>query len=139
MRPISAGLLLGLVASLVSSPSLAQESETDPIDAALSQCLEAPAASTTAGMVACFDRARDAWEGEVIRAYAGLSATLDPASRGILRGTQKQWEAYMAAERRFQAAPWARDQGTLFAVTTASQNADLFKSRAMTLRNYKAE
>lgn len=138
MRPILAGLLLWAGGAL-SSPALAQDSTVDPIDATLSQCLENPAANSTIGMVACFDAARDAWEKEVVRAYSGLSATLDARSRGILRGTQKQWESYKAAEQRFQQAGWARNRGTMIAVTLASQNADLFKSRALTLRGYKAE
>jgi len=137
MRPILAGLLF--LATALSSPAQAQESGTDPIDVALSQCLEKPEASSTAGMVACFDTARDAWEKAVVSAYSALSTTLDARSRGILRGTQKQWEAYKAAELRFQQAGWARDRGTQIAVTFASQNADLFKARALTLRNYKAE
>lgn len=138
MRPILTGLLL-LAAGALSAPASAQEDKPDPIDAALSGCLDQPDANTTIGMVACFDAARDAWEKEVVRAYAALSATLDARSRGILRGTQKQWEAYAAAERRFQAAGWTRDRGTLMAVTIASQNVDLFKNRALMLRNYQAD
>lgn len=139
MRPILAGLLL-LAASVLSTPAPAQEGEDkpDPIDAALAKCLDQPDSSSTVGMVACFDTARDAWEREVVRAYAALSATLDARSRGILRGTQKQWEAYAAGERRFQTGPWTRDRGTLIAVTIASQNVDLFKNRALTLRHYLA-
>ncbi|MCX5579152.1 lysozyme inhibitor LprI family protein [Kaistia terrae] len=138
MRLILAGLLF-LAGGALFSPALAQDNAVDPIDATLSQCLEKPAADSTTGMVACFNAARDAWEKEVVRAYSNLSATLDARSRGILRGTQKQWEAYKAAEQRFQQARWARDRGTMIAVTLASQNADLFKNRALTLRGYKAE
>jgi hypothetical protein len=138
MRLILAGLLL-LAGGALFSPALAQDNAVDPIDATLSQCLEKPAANSTTGMVACFNAARDAWEKEVVRAYSDLSATLDARSRGILRGTQKQWEAYKAAEQRFQQAGWARDRGTMIAVTLASQNADFFKNRALTLRGYRAE
>lgn len=138
MRPILAGLLF-LASGALSAPALAQESKADPIDAALSECLGKPEANSTAGMVRCYVTTRDAWEAEVVRAYAALSATLDGRSRGILRGAQKQWEAYMSAERRFQAAPWTSDRGSLIAVTIAAQNADLFKARALTLRNYKAD
>ncbi|WEK51868.1 MAG: lysozyme inhibitor LprI family protein [Candidatus Kaistia colombiensis] len=136
MRPSLAGLLL-LAAGILSSPVLAQESAVDPIDATLATCLAEPGASGTADSVACFAAARDAWEKEVTRAYFALSMTLDARSRGILRGAQKQWEAYLAAERRFQAASWTRQHGPDIAVTLASQDAELFKARALTLRNYK--
>lgn len=138
MRPILAGLLF-LAAGILSSPASAEESKADPIDAKLAACLEGTEATSTPGAIACFQAAREAWEQEMVRAYAALSATLDARSRGILRGTQKQWEAYVAAEHRFQAAPWTRDRGTSMTLTAAAQNVDLFKSRAMTLRRYQAE
>jgi hypothetical protein len=138
MRPILAGLLF-LAAGILSSPASAEESKADPIDAKLAACLEGPEATSTPGAIACFQAAREGWEQEMVRAYAALSATLDARSRGILRGTQKQWEAYVAAERRFQAAPWTRDRGTSMTLTAAAQNVDLFKNRAMTLRRYQAE
>ena len=138
MRPILAGLLF-LAAGILSSPASAQESKADPIDAKLAACLKGPEASSTAGAITCFQAAREGWEQEMVRAYAVLSATLDARSRGILRGTQKQWEAYVAAERRFQAAPWIRDRGTAMSLTAAAQNVDLFKNRAITLRRYQAE
>lgn len=138
MRLSLAGLLL-VAASALSSPAAALESGADPIDAALAACLSAPEAGETAGRAACFTAARGAWEREVTSAYFALSATLDARSRGVLRGAQKQWEAYVAAERRFQVASWNRPHGPNLAATLAAQDAELFKARALTLRAYRSD
>lgn len=138
MRPSLAGLLL-MAAGILSSPAMALESAADPIDTALATCLAAPEAGEAADKAACFITARDAWEKEVTSAYFALAATLDARSRGILRGAQKQWEAYVAAERRFQATSWARPHGADLPASLAAQDADLFKARALTLRSYRSD
>ncbi|MCX5571680.1 hypothetical protein [Kaistia nematophila] len=138
MRPSLAGLLL-MAAGILSTPAVALESAADPIDAALASCLATPEAGETVGKAACFTSARGAWEKEMTSAYFALAATLDARSRGILRGAQKQREAYVAAERRFQATSRTRAQGANLAASLAAQDADLFKARALTLRSYRSD
>jgi len=113
----------------------AQEGK-DPIDKSLDACLNRPGAANTAGQRECAAKAYTAWDAELNKAYQQLMKTLDPASRDLLRASQRHWLAFFEAEKKFQAGPWSRQQGTLGAVSTALADADLVKSRALTLRNY---
>jgi len=54
----------------------------------------------------------------------------------LLRTSQRQWLAFLQAEKKFQAGPWSRQQGTLGGVSSSLADVDILKSRTLTLRNY---
>jgi uncharacterized protein YecT (DUF1311 family) len=126
-------LVLGSL-SIVWSAS-AQE-EKDPIDRSLSGCLNSPGGASTAGQIDCATKAATAWDRELNKIYQKLMKTLDPASRELLRSSQRQWLAFRDAEKRFQTGPWTRQQGSLIGVSLNLANVEILRSRVMTFRSY---
>ncbi len=122
----------------VSSPAAAQE-QSDPIDKALSTCLNSPAGNSTVGQIDCATKAAASWETELNKVYGKLMRQLDPASQALLRTSQRQWLAFRAAERKFQSGSWTRDKGTIIGVSIELNNVEIVRSRVVTLRSYLGE
>lgn len=142
-KPIRSIFLAAAIAALAigsanAAPDLSGAEPVDPIDAALSKCLDSDDGQSTAGMVECFDSAYAAWDKELNATYATLSASLDPKSRGLLKRSQRQWIAFRDAERQFWRAPWTTDRGTLIQITLGQTNVDLVKDRVLALRGYSS-
>ncbi len=130
-------LLLAAVLAALAFPALAQEEDTkDPIDAALTTCLDAPDGQSTMGMIACADQAYEAWDKELNIAYAALLDGMDKDSAAKLKEAQRKWVVYRDGEFAFQEGAWTEDLGSLIRVTLALARADIVRARVLTLRSY---
>ncbi len=133
---MSAKIIFLSLLILGSTIGLRAQDTKDPIDKALSTCLDSPSGASTVGQIDCAGKAFSAWDSELNKAYQKLLKTLDPASRELLRASQRQWLAFRDAEKKFQAGPWSRTQGTSAGVIIELANVDILRSRVLTLRNY---
>jgi uncharacterized protein YecT (DUF1311 family) len=134
-------LAAGLLFSLALSPALAEDqggSDEDPIDTALSQCLDAPDGQSTQGMVECLGTAYDAWDKALNEAYKGLMDSLEPAQKDALKASQRQWIAYRDSEQKFLQTLVTPDAGTIMRVTTNQAMVDMVKARVLLLRSYSS-
>jgi|SRR5580704_6700133 uncharacterized protein YecT (DUF1311 family) len=129
--------LLVFVVFLVSSMANAQATK-DPIDQSLDACLNSLAGASTVGQTDCADKAYAAWDAELNKVYQKLMKNLDPASRDLLRTSQRQWLAFQTSEKKFQAGPWRQKGGTLIGVSVNLDNVGALRSRVMSLRTYAA-
>jgi uncharacterized protein YecT (DUF1311 family) len=134
-------LAASLVLLLAVSPVLADDeeggSDEDPIDTALSECLDAPDGQSTAGMVQCLGTAYDAWDAALNDAYKGLMDSLGARERDALKASQRQWIAYRDSEQKFlNALATSEDAGSIMRVTTNQALVDMVKARVLLLRMY---
>lgn len=136
-RTLPAALVCALILA-VSSPAAAQ-GQKDPVDKALSTCLNSRSGNSTVGQIDCAAKAAASWETELNNVYGKLMRQLDPVSQALLRTSQRQWLAFRAAERKFQSGTWTRDKGTLMGVSIELNNVEIVRSRVVTLRNYLGE
>ena len=130
-------LLAALTAAALSLPATAQDEEAkDPIDAALTACLDAPDGQSTAGMIACADQAYASWDKELNTAYSSLIENIDADSAAKLKASQRQWVAFRDAEYQFQEGTWIADYGSAMTVSIALARVDIMRARVLTLRSY---
>ena len=129
--------LLALVVFLLSGMVHAQDTK-DPVDHSLDTCLNSAAGASTVGQTDCADKAYAAWDAELNMVYQKLMKNLDPASRELLRTSQRQWQAFRTSEKKFQAGPWRQKGGTLIGVSVNLDNSGTLRSRVMSLRTYAA-
>ena len=132
------GLLVMVMALTGCLLSMSAEESKDPIDKELDACLNSPSGSSTAGQNECAAKAYTAWDTELNRVYQRLMKNLDPASRSLLRNSQREWLAFRGAEKQFQTAPWREKGGTLIGVSVNLDNVDAIRTRVRTLRTYAA-
>lgn len=131
--------LLTMVMAFAGCLSLAFAQEMkDPIDRNLDACLNSPSGSSTAGQNECATKAYAAWDMELNNVYQKLIHELDPASRTLLRNSQREWLAFREAEKKFQAAPWREKGGTLIGVSVNLDNVAALRARVQALRTYAA-
>jgi uncharacterized protein YecT (DUF1311 family) len=127
---------------LAALPAFAEDEgggdDEDPIDAALSQCLEAPDGQSTQGMVECLGTAYEAWDGALNEAYKGLMDTLEPAQKDALKASQRQWVSYRDGEQKFLQTLVTPEAGTIMRVTTNQAMVDMVRARVLLLRSYSA-
>jgi uncharacterized protein YecT (DUF1311 family) len=131
-------LAASLVVLLATVPSWAggEGSGTDPIDAALSQCLDAPDGQSTQGMVECLGTAYDSWDAALNKEYGSLMDSLEPAQKSALKASQRQWIAYRDSEQKFLQTLVTPDAGTIMRVTTNQAMVEMVKARVLLLRSY---
>jgi uncharacterized protein YecT (DUF1311 family) len=130
-------LLLAAVLAALPIPALAQDEDTtDPIDAALTQCLDQPDGQSTMGMIACADQAYESWDKELNAAYAALLDGMEKDSAAALKDSQRKWVAWRDAEFAFQGGAWTEDLGTAMRVTLALARSDIVRARVLVLRSY---
>jgi uncharacterized protein YecT (DUF1311 family) len=130
-------LLFAALLSALPIPALAQEEDTtDPIDTALTQCLDQPDGQSTMGMIACADQAYESWDKELNAAYATLLDGMEKDSATALKDSQRKWIAYRDAEFAFQGGAWTEDLGTAMRVTLALARSDIVRARVLVLRSY---
>lgn len=138
MRPLIAA---SLVLSLAAAPAFAADEggrvTEDPIDTALSHCLDMPDGQSTAGMVQCLVTAYGAWDAALNEAYKSLTDSLQPAQKDALKVSQRAWIAYRDAEQKFlQSLMNAPGVGSIVNITTNQAMVDLVKARVLLLRSY---
>jgi uncharacterized protein YecT (DUF1311 family) len=130
-------LLAAILAAAFSLPALAQEEGSpDPIDAALTACLDSPDGQSTAGMIGCADAAYASWDQELNTAYSSLIENVDADSAAKLKASQRKWVAFRDAEYEFQEGTWTADYGTAMSVSLALARVDMIRARVLTLRSY---
>ena len=126
-----------LTALAVVMPLLGAASPTaDPLDAALQACLAKPDGETTVGMLDCTQTAIHGWDKRLNEAYQRALAALDPASRDLLRQSQRQWLAFREVERKALGGPWRGNSGTLAGVMASNAVLSAIKERVEELRVY---
>jgi uncharacterized protein YecT (DUF1311 family) len=127
---------------LAAMPAFAEDEgggdDEDPIDAALSQCLDAPDGQSTQGIVECLGTAYEAWDGALNEAYKGLMDTLEPAQKDALKASQRQWVSYRDGEQKFLQTLVTPEAGTIVRVTTNQAMVDMVRARVLLLRSYSA-
>lgn len=131
----AAAALLAIAAeAAVAQGDVAADDDGNPVDAALTACLDAGA--TTADYTGCSAMATGAWNRVLVRTYDDLLATLDPGSRDLLAASQRQWLAAREADQAFWGGPWRDGQGTIMSVILSQENADQVKQRVRLLQAY---
>jgi uncharacterized protein YecT (DUF1311 family) len=131
------GLLLVVTLLFLVAPARGEEEgDVDPIDQALTQCLDTPEGQSTQGMVECLDKAYQAWDKALNEVYGTLMTSLAPAPRDLLKKSQRQWISFRDSERAFLAALETANAGTIWRVTTNQALVDLVKARVLALRSY---
>ncbi len=111
---------------------------TDPVATRLNACLATPAATTTAGMVACTGDALTAYDHAIEALYRRTLGRLDPVSAKLLRTSQQRWRAYRAAELAAAHGPWSADAGTILPLEVLSLAVSADRQRLAELRLYRS-
>ena len=128
-----------LFAALPAAAQQQGESE-DPIDLAMTKCLDKPEGQSTQGMVECFGAAYEAWDKALNEAYGALMDTLDADQKALLKASQRQWIVFRDAESEFLAQPGhAGGPGSIMRVVTNQAMADMVKARVLALRSYSSQ
>ena len=130
-------LLFAALLAALPLPALAQDGDTaDPIDQALTACLDAPEGQSTMGMITCADAAYESWDKALNEAYANLLDGMEKDSAAKLKESQRKWIAWRDAEFAFQGGAWTEEYGTLMRVTLALARSDIVRARVLVLRSY---
>jgi len=138
MRPLIAAAVLTLLATF---PACAQQQgeDEDPIDQAMSQCLDKPEGQSTQGMVECIGAAYEAWDKALNEAYGDLMDSLDANQKTLLKASQRQWIAFRDAESDFLGSLVTPEAGSIMRVTTNEAMVDMVKARVLALRSYSSQ
>lgn len=129
-------LLVSVVALCASAGAGLAADKVDPIDAAMTQCLNDPATQSNADMLRCLDTAYHAWDKALNVAYGRLVKRLDHGSAVLLRASERKWIAYRDAEIKFAASLQTPEAGTDMELFATQGLVDLVKGRVMVLRDY---
>ena len=114
-----------------------QQGETeDPIDQAMTKCLDRPEGQSTQGMVECLGAAYEAWDKALNEAYGGLMDTLDADQKALLKASQRQWIVFRDAESKFLGSLVTPEAGSIMRVVTNQAMTDMVKARVLALRSY---
>lgn len=105
----------------------------DPVQAALTRCLDAPANGSTAGQTDCYAIAARAYDKRMNRAYAALMQQLPVAARETLRRAQRAWLAFRDAESVARGALYATRTGTIYVPMEASSAVTVTRDRTLQL------
>jgi uncharacterized protein YecT (DUF1311 family) len=136
-RLLAASLILFLAAMPAFADDEGSGTEEDPIDTALTACLDTPDGQSTAGMVQCLVTAYGAWDAALNEAYRSLIDSLAPAQKDALKASQRAWIAYRDAEQKFlQSLMNAPGVGSIVNITTNQAMVDMVKARVLLLRSY---
>lgn len=130
-------LAASLLVFLAAAPALAEDGEEeDPIDTALTECLDAPDGQSTLGMVQCFGTAYESWDKALNEEYQGLMETLEPEQQAALKAAQRKWLAFRDSEQEFLQTLVTDHSGSIMRVITNEGMADMVKARVLALRLY---
>jgi uncharacterized protein YecT (DUF1311 family) len=134
--PLRSALTFGVLAAL-AAPGLAvaqpQDEPAHPLDRQLDACVERE--PSTVGTSVCLHEAHDAWDAELNRVYARVTAELAPEARRALRDAQRRWIAFRDAELAALAATLPED-GTMWPMVYADLRMQRVRQRALDLRDY---
>lgn len=106
------------------------------IDTQLQQCLDSNQNQTTAGMIGCTIKARDAWDKELNKNYKLLMQALSADEKVKLKTAQKNWLIFRDSELAFTSTMYNNMDGTMWSVAKVQADADLIKQRALALQAY---
>jgi uncharacterized protein YecT (DUF1311 family) len=121
--------------SLGAAPDPCASTTKDPIDVAQEKDIAKD--SSTAGIRAASNAAREKWDAEMNGSYKRLMAKLDPERRAALQKAQRAWLAFRDAEGESITSVVATQQGTMYQMIATDRGAELVKDRALQLRAYE--
>jgi uncharacterized protein YecT (DUF1311 family) len=127
-------ILFACVFIFIAVPCFAQEKEDNPIDKALERCLDKN--GSTAGSVDCIDKAYQAWDKELNRAYNELMGTLSAEAKQSLKAAQTEWIKYRDLEFKLTDSVYSSMQGTMYIPMHADHRMEIVKKRALELKGY---
>lgn len=127
-RRILAAMLL---AGALALPALADDE--DPIDAALSKCLDGE--MSTQGMVECYGAAYESWDAALNATYGSVMKTLSAEEGAALKEAQRAWIRFRDAESTFLASLLTPDRGTMMRITVNAMMTEVVKQRVLALRS----
>jgi uncharacterized protein YecT (DUF1311 family) len=127
-------LLATLSVILLATLAIAQEPTPHPIDQALEACIDKN--GSTAGMVACTDRAFAAWDKELNKNYGELMRTLKSSPKETLRLAQLEWIKYRDLDFKLIDSVYDTMQGTMYIPMRVDARMEVVKKRALELKGY---
>lgn len=111
--------------------------EEHPIDVRNAACHAIDSNQTTYGMVECERITREEWREEMDKYYNLLLDTLSTEADLILETAQGKWLEYMEAEEEFSSTlHYEEMEGTMWYVVNAGRRTELFRKRALELKEY---
>ncbi len=108
------------------------------IDDQLKTCLDSAKNQTTAGIINCTHKAKDAWDKELNKYYKQLMTKLNADEKEKLKTAQINWLAYRDSEYLFSGTAYRNLQGTMWLVVNADRQMQIVKSRALELKSYSS-
>ncbi|OXI78807.1 hypothetical protein CFB50_34530 [Burkholderia sp. AU33423] len=111
----------------------------DPIDRAMTLCLDDPTHASTAGQNECIDDAERAWDARLNTSYRALQASLPAAGRPALLHAQRAWLARRDADLKLIGAVYATTRGTMYATMNANDVMRVTRQRALTLQRFESD
>jgi uncharacterized protein YecT (DUF1311 family) len=130
MRTIFFTFLLSITLS-----SWAQQAKTHAIDVWLEKAIEKD--SSTVGMRAATNRAREMWDKEMNQIYARLMGRLSKEQQASLRDAQRSWLRYRDAEGKAISDIIASKDGTIWQLSATGHSMELVRTRALQLKAYE--
>lgn len=129
--------LLSFCLFFLVSTTYAQKKEAeDPIDKALSKCMDKKDISN-ADMCNCVHTATASWDTELNKYFKLLMAELPKEAAETLKQSQKQWIVYRDKEFEFSTKYYYEvKQGTMWYAVLAEKKMDIVKNRTLELREY---
>lgn len=114
----------------------AQEMESDPIEEALVECLDADENQDTAGMANCLQTAYDAYDAQLNETYGALLESLDEVSAELLRASQRMWISFRDAEFAWIDEGLYPPGGSMYTLFRMDDRIEFIRTRIRQLKMY---
>lgn len=142
LSPVAKVFVFALFILAFACTSLAHAAATamdkDPIDSWLEKALEKE--SSTAGMRAATNKAREMWEKELNLSYQRVMKKIGKPQQTALDKSQQAWRKSRDAEGRAINLIFASgDSGSLGQLIATAMGMELVKARTLQLRNYEKQ
>lgn len=124
---------LFLLLFIISSGTGATPAPDDPTAMALTHCLAAPSAQSTADQTECEAAAARSYDRRMNSAYGTLTRRLEPAAVARLRAAQRQWLSFRSTDEEARSALFASRQGTMYVPMEAAARTAVVRDRALQL------
>jgi uncharacterized protein YecT (DUF1311 family) len=107
-----------------------------PIEQLLAACIEKD--QTTLGMVACRQKALEAWDKELNRLYTRLSGLLNAEQKQEFKEAQRNWMTYRDSQIKAMAGLYAAKSGSINKLIAAEKYKDITRHQAELLNELLA-
>jgi uncharacterized protein YecT (DUF1311 family) len=121
-----------LVVFFFSAFAFYAQSEENPIDKKMSECISAD--GSTMGMVSCMNEAYESWDKELNKYYKKLQKVLYPTAQKVLKETQSQWIKLQQKNDALISAVYSTQEGTIVQTQVVEAKLDFLKHRALELK-----